>query len=71
MSFLIKDDELLEKHHRIWNKVSNSIKKQFDSETVYNEKLKTKIQSMKVKSAHIFMMKRRRFSLHLPISNID
>ena len=27
MSFLIKDDELLEKYHEIWEKVSNSIKK--------------------------------------------
>ena len=27
MSFLIKDDELLEKYNSIWNKSSNSIKK--------------------------------------------
>ena len=45
MSFLIKDDELLEKYNKIWKKVSNSIKKGFDSEPVYNEKyLKTKIK---------------------------
>ena len=38
MSFLIKDNELLEKH--------NSIKKEFNSKPVYNEKyLKTKIKS--------------------------
>ena len=37
MSFLIKDDELLEKNHKIWNKVSNGIKKGCDSEPVYNE----------------------------------
>ena len=30
MSFLIKDDELLEKYNKIWDKVSN------DSEPVYN-----------------------------------
>ena len=30
MSFLIKDDELLEKYHEIWEKVSGSIKKEFD-----------------------------------------
>ena len=27
MSILIKDDELLEKHNEIWEKVRNSIKK--------------------------------------------
>ena len=41
--FLIKDDKLLEKYNEIWEKVSNCIKKGFDSEPVYNEKnLKTK-----------------------------
>ena len=38
MSFLIKDDALLEKYNEIWEKVKNSIKKEFDSEPVYNEK---------------------------------
>ena len=37
MSFLIKDDELLKKYNKIWDKVSNSIKG-FDSEQAYNEK---------------------------------
>ena len=42
LSFLIKNDELLE----IWNKVSKIIIKGFDSELVYNNKyLKTKIKS--------------------------
>ena len=36
MSFLIKDDELLEKYNKIWDKVSNVSKKGFDSEPVYN-----------------------------------
>ena len=46
MSFLIKGDELLEKYYEIWEKDSNSIKKRFDRELVYNEKcLKTKIKS--------------------------
>ena len=34
MSFLIKDDELLEKCNEIWEKLKNSIKKEFDSEPV-------------------------------------
>ena len=46
MSFLIEHDELLEKHNEIWEKVKNSIKIEFDSKPVYNEKyLKVKITS--------------------------
>ena len=45
--FLIKDYELLEKKKKkIWGKVSCSIKKGFDGESVYNEQyLKTKTKS--------------------------
>ena len=39
MSFLIKDDELLEKYNGIWEKVENSIKNEFDSEPVYDENI--------------------------------
>ena len=35
-SFLIKDNELLEKYNEIWDKVSKVIKKGFHSEPVYN-----------------------------------
>ena len=35
MSFLIKDNKLLEKYNEIWDKVSKVIKKGFDSEAVY------------------------------------
>ena len=38
MSSLIKNDEFLEKYYEIWDRVSNSITKGFDSEPVYNEK---------------------------------
>ena len=38
MYFLIKDYELLKKCIEIWEKVRCSIKKEFDSESVYNEK---------------------------------
>ena len=34
LSFLIKDDKLLEKYNEIWDKVSN----RFDSEPVYTMK---------------------------------
>ena len=36
MYFLIEDDDLLEKYNTIWDKVSADIKKEFDSEPVYN-----------------------------------
>ena len=46
MSFLIKDEELFKKYNKTWEKVKNSLKKDFDSEPVYNKKyLKAKIKS--------------------------
>ena len=46
MYFLIEDDDLIEKCYSIWDKVSANIKKEFDSEPVYNKDyLKTKIIS--------------------------
>ena len=51
MSFLIKNEEwLLEKCNEIWDKVSNTIKKGFDRESVYNEKfLRTEMKHYKEK----------------------
>ena len=44
--FLIEDDDLCEKFTTIRDKVSSDIKKEFDSEPVYNQIfLKTKIKS--------------------------
>ena len=41
---LIKDDGLLEKYNSIWDNVSTNIKKELDSDSVYNKEfLKTKI----------------------------
>ena len=46
MYILIEDDDLLEKHNTIWDKVNADIKKEFDSKPVYNKNyLKTKIKS--------------------------
>ena len=46
ISFLIKGYELLKKYNQIWKKVKNTIKKEFNSEPVYNAKyLKAKIKS--------------------------
>ena len=46
MHFLIEDDNLLEKYNAILDKASADIKKEFDSEPVYNKNdLKTKMKS--------------------------
>ena len=46
MYCLVEDEDLLEKYNTIWDKVSANIKKEFDSEPVYNKnQLKTKIKS--------------------------
>ena len=55
--FSITDNEFLEKDNKIWNKVSNSFKNEFDSELVYHENyLKSKIKSYKIKYTQIFIM---------------
>ena len=37
MYFLIEDEDLLEKYNTIWDKFSADIKKEFDSEPVYQK----------------------------------
>ena len=37
MYFLNEDDDLFEKYNTIWDKVSADIRKEFDSEPVYNK----------------------------------
>ena len=45
MYFVIEDDDLLEKYNTIQDKVSTNIKKEFDSEPIYNKTfLKTKMK---------------------------
>ena len=45
-----KDVELLEKYNETWEKVKNSIKKEFDSEPVFYDKyLKAKLKSFQGK----------------------
>ena len=58
MHFLIEDNNLLEKYNTIWDKVSADMKKEFDSELVYDKMfLKTKIKSYGDK-LQIFMVKK-------------
>ena len=40
-----EDDVLIKKYNTIWNKVSADIKKEFDSEPVYNFFFKIKVKS--------------------------
>ena len=48
--FMIKNLELLEKYNGIWDKVSDTIKKRFDTKPVHNGKhLRTKIKSYEEK----------------------
>ena len=45
VNLLVNDIEILEKYTEIWNKIKSLIKKEFNSEPVYNDKyIKTKIK---------------------------
>ena len=47
--FLVKDFELLDEQNEIWEKGKNNLRKEFDSEPVYNEKyLKAKKNNEKI-----------------------
>ena len=46
--FLIKDENVFDKFNEIWEKVSNIIKKEFNSELVYKENIK-KLKKIKTK----------------------
>ena len=44
-NLLVYDRVLLRKYNEVWSKISNSLKKRFDSELVYGNKyIKTKIK---------------------------
>ena len=62
---LIKDDKLIKKYNKNWKKVKNNLKKEFDSEPIYNENyLKAKVKSCSEKIT-------RRVSIYLLISDFD
>ena len=75
MFFLNKRWWIIRKYNGNWEKVQNSIKKEFDSEPVYNEKyLKAKIKSYNWKINTNFQNNRntkRKFSIYLFINNFD
>ena len=45
MNLLVYDKKILEKYNKIWNKIKSLLKKEINSEPVYNDKyIKTKIK---------------------------
>ena len=58
MHFVIEDNDLFKKYNTIWDKVSADIKKECESESVYNKDfLKTK-QNLMAMKLQIFMIKK-------------
>ena len=60
MSFKVSDKKLLKKYIKLWEKISNLIGEEFDSETVYGDNskyIKTKIKQYKDKINTNFYMK--------------
>ena len=57
MTFLIKDDEWLEKHDTISDKVNADIKKEFDSEPVYNKIFLKPKQNLLAMKLQLFTIK--------------
>ena len=44
MSFVIKDDDVLDKYYEIWNKIKNTLNIKFHSMPVYHDKyIKAKV----------------------------
>ena len=55
MNLLINNKEILEKYSEIWNKIKSLLKKEFNSEPVYNEKpIKTKMNFTITRCIKIF-----------------
>ena len=45
MSFMIRDDSVLVKYHKIWNKIKKTLNIKFHSMSVYDEKnIKAKVR---------------------------
>ena len=45
MNHLVKDEKILKRYLKIWNKIKSLIKRELNSEPVYNDKyIKTKIK---------------------------
>ena len=59
MSFKVSDKKMLKKYIKIWEKISNLVGKEFDSDPVYGDKyIKTKIRTCKDKVNTNFQIKK-------------
>ena len=55
INFLIEDDDLLEKYNILWDKVTSDVKRELDSELLYDKSLlKTKIKSYGFKAVDFY-----------------
>ena len=48
MPFKVSDNKLLKKYTKIWEKISNLLSVEFDSEPVYGDKVNTNFQGKKL-----------------------
>ena len=55
MNLVVNYKEILEKYSKIRNKISNSFRKEFDSEPVYNILLGSVVNEDKKYDSHIFL----------------
>ena len=55
MNLVVNYKEILEKYSKIRNKISNSFRKEFDSEPVYNIFLGSVVNEDKKYDSHIFL----------------
>ena len=67
INLLVNDKEILKKYLEIWDKIKGLIKKEFNSEPVYNDKyIKTKIKIYNNRVYTIFkIMKHLKIMSHL------
>ena len=57
MSFVIKDDSVMDKYNEIWKKIKNTLNIKFHSMSVYDEKyIKAKVREFKVWLKSIFIL---------------
>ena len=67
MSFKVNDKKLLKKYNKVWDKVSDLLGVQFDSDPGYgdNEKyINNKNKDIRIASLHIFRVKRCLKKMH-------
>ena len=68
---MIKNDKLQEKHNDILDKVSYAIRKEFDSNPVYNKKYLRAKKIIPWKNKQQIYVTIRRLSIHLLVGDID